>query len=121
MTIRKKSVELNKEYMGVKIPSVATLKKYGISAGTWAEMMHRQGGVCFICRKVPPSKRLCIDHLHVRGWRRMKPQARSKYVRGLLCTFCNFRLVNKSMTLTKAERVVLYLRNFETQLQQESN
>lgn len=95
-----------------KPPTAATLKKYGLTPLDFADMALRQGGVCYVCGKLPPSKRLCIDHHHAKGWKKMPPSQRRQYVRGLLCTFCNYRLVNKGMTLEKARRVVQYLQQF---------
>lgn len=100
----------------VKVPSKATLKKYGLSIKEWRNLLQLQGSVCFICEKVPPSNRLCIDHLHVKGFKKMKPEKRKQFVRGLICTHCNYRLVHKSMTLPKARNIVKYLERFEYNL-----
>lgn len=94
----------------VRIPAVGTLRRYGMALGEWAELLEAQGGGCAVCLRVPPSGILCVDHLHVRGWKKMLPADRRKWVRGLLCSYCNHRFVTKGMTVEKAERVAAYLR-----------
>lgn len=55
---------------------------YGISVDRYYELLHQQGGRCAICRNVPRSIRLSVDHDH-----------RSGEVRGLLCKRCNHDLL----------------------------
>ena len=62
--------------------------------------MQKQGGVCAICKRVPPSLRLNIDHEHVKGWKKMPPEQRKQYVRGLLCFQCNRLCLQKSNNLS---------------------
>jgi hypothetical protein len=93
----------------IRNPSKATLKKYGLSLAEWLGMAEMQGGVCFICQKEPKSGILCVDHLHIKGWKKLAPVLRKKYVRGLLCSYCNLRLLSKGMTLEKAVRILAYL------------
>ena len=47
-------------------------------------MLLAQGGVCFICRRPPKTRRLAVDHDHV-----------TKEVRGLLCFRCNHGLIGR--------------------------
>lgn len=75
-------------------------------------MAEEQDYVCFVCRKLPPSGRLCVDHQHVKGWSRMPSSDRKNFVRGLLCSYCNFRLLPKGVTLEKSRRVTEYLQRF---------
>lgn len=49
-------------------------KVYGITAVEYDALMELQGGLCWICRRAPVSKRLAVDHDHATG-----------LVRGLLC------------------------------------
>jgi DNA-directed RNA polymerase subunit RPC12/RpoP len=97
-------------------PTKATLKKYGLSEKEWREMLESQHCVCFVCGKEPPGQRLAIDHEHVKQWKKKPPEQRKKYVRGLLCTYCNFRLLRKGMTLEKARKIVEYLENYQNKL-----
>lgn len=103
-------------FHGLKIPSRATLSRYGLPLDEWKTIAICQQYVCFVCQNPPKNGRLCIDHFHVRLWKKMKPQDRKKFVRGLLCWFCNSRYVSRSMTLPKAKRVVLYLERYANQL-----
>jgi hypothetical protein len=95
-------------------PSKATLKKYGLTLSDWQEMFLLQDGKCFICER--PMERPCIDHFHIRNWKKMKPEKRKLYCRGLLCTYCNRRLLGRGMNLQRARRIVLYLERFEKRL-----
>ena len=52
-------------------------------------MYESQGRVCKICKTLPGSGRLCVDHLHIKGFKKMEPLDKRKYVRGLLCFLCN--------------------------------
>ena len=57
-------------------------REYGISSGEYEALRESQGGVCAVCRTFAPTKqhpRLSVDHDH-----------RTKRVRGLLCSSCNF-------------------------------
>lgn len=55
------------------------LQKYGLLLEDYEEQLHRQGGVCALCKSPPArGKSLCIDHCHDSG-----------RVRGLLCNRCN--------------------------------
>lgn len=90
-------------------PRTETLRKYGLSAEAWRAILARQGGVCAVCKKVP-NGRLCIDHDHVRGFKKLKPELRRLHVRGLLCWFCNHTYVGRAITVEKSENVTAYLR-----------
>ena len=100
----------------IKTPSKATLRKYGLTEGEWRAILDRQGGTCFICQKEPPKGVLCIDHFHAPKWKKLPPEKRKLYVRGLLCSYCNLRLLRKGWTLAKLRRAVLYVERFERQL-----
>lgn len=95
--------------MPVNIPTAQTLKKYGLSASEWQQFLDAQDGACAICRKVPGSGRLCIDHEHVRGWKKMPPEQRRTYVRGLLCWTCNLYLVGRGVTVNRLRAATAYL------------
>lgn len=96
----------------VPSPSPATLKKYGLTEAEWRAILDRQGGVCFVCQKVPKSGRLCTDHEHVKNWKKMPPEQRKLYVRGLLCWTCNHYYLARGITVERSQRVTLYLQEY---------
>jgi hypothetical protein len=76
------------------------LKVYGLSLEEYDIILKFQGEKCFICRKPPQSgKVLHIDHEH------------GGHVRGLLCGYCNTRLVGRLKDHDKAQRLADYLRD----------
>lgn len=99
--------------MGVVEPKPATLRRYGLKLEGWQAIGERQGWVCYVCRRVPKSGRLCIDHEHVRGWKRMPPEERVRFVRGLCCFFCNHYHLARGITVERALRVASYLSEYE--------
>lgn len=62
---------------------------YGITLKEWEMMFDKQQSVCYICKTMPKSKILCVDHIHIKSFKKMKPMDKKKYVRGLLCYMCN--------------------------------
>lgn len=98
----------------VRVPLPGTLKKYGLTADEWRTILYRQGGTCAVCRKVPANGRLCTDHEHVKGWKKMPPEERKRYVRGMLCYLCNHWYVGRGITVVKAENVVAYLKRYDS-------
>lgn len=95
--------------MKVIPPTKQTVKKYGLSMREWKAILKRQGGACAVCKAVPKKGRLCIDHEHVRGWKRQPPEQRKLAVRGLLCFRCNTTYVGRAITVDRAKAVVAYL------------
>jgi hypothetical protein len=93
-------------------PSKATLKKYGLTPESWAALADRQGRVCFVCRKLPKTGRLHIDHLHVKNWKKLPDEQRAATCRGLLCHWCNRSYVGRCITAEKSRRVTEYLERF---------
>ncbi len=92
----------------LKPPSKATLRRYGLDEADWFVLVP-EGGVCPICVRPPRDGKTVIDHEHVPRWKYKPPSERKKYVRGLLCSWCNFRLLRKGLTLERAKRIVAYL------------
>lgn len=79
--------------MEIKISSLATLKKYGLTEDDFRRMWREQGGRCSICLEEFVGGTINIDHEHVFNWKRMPPERRRIYVRALTCWQCNrFRL-----------------------------
>ncbi len=104
------------EAVDVVAPKPATLRRYGLSLDEWRAILARQGNSCAICRKVPASGRLHTEHAHVKGWKKMPPAQRKRFVRGVACFMCNTQLLGRGLTLAKARNVVAYLEAFEARL-----
>ncbi len=94
------------------LPTQATLDKYGLTVKTFKAILKRQGNVCPICELVPNGS-WRIDHDHVKGWKSKPPEERVKYVRGILCYFCNRWYVGKAITVRKSMNVTLYLERYQ--------
>lgn len=54
------------------------LAKFGLTPDDYYRLYADQDGVCAICRKAEPERRLAVDHCHS-----------TDKVRGLLCRKCN--------------------------------
>lgn len=99
--------------LGIKIPSNATLKKYGMDALDYLEILERQWFVCPICKKRPSSGLFRVDHWHKPNYKKLSPQQRKACVRGLCCVHCNRFYLAKGITPDKARNVATYLEDFE--------
>lgn len=99
--------------MEVHPPSPATLKKYGLTEDAWWSIWERQGEVCAVCGKTPTTGNTHIDHEHVRNYKKLLPEIRASYVRGITCWFCNRWVLARGLTLEKAKNVVRYLEEYE--------
>lgn len=95
------------------VPTKSTLNRYGLSESEWQQMADNQNGRCFVCEKEPKKGRLCIDHDHAKNWKKMPPEQRKLYVRGLLCWFCNHHFLCRGISVQKSKRVTLYIENYE--------
>lgn len=71
---------------------------YGISSAQYEELLQAQQGVCAVCGKPPLRKRLSVDHDHVTG-----------EIRGLLCNYCNLRVIGKARDAGLYRRAAHYL------------
>lgn len=76
ITERRKDPRLKRQELGTHLQST-----YGISLEEYESYVDRQGGVCKICKQVPPRQRLVVDHCHS-----------TREFRGLLCHNCNLML-----------------------------
>ena len=97
----------------LRLPTLPTLKKYGLSGKDWYDILERQFGYCPVCdRAFSEDRRPVVDHFHATGFKKMKPEYKRKCVRGLICTNCNQRLVGKLKT-SQAYKVWMYLREYD--------
>ena len=84
MTVNLKVATVKREYLLVPNKPQRTnrdrylLSRYGITEDDYVKLLNYAGGVCWICRRPPKTKRLAVDHDHKTG-----------HVRGLLCWRCN--------------------------------
>lgn len=97
----------------VKVPSEATLRKYGLTATTWLAILASQGNVCPICKKFPTTGRFVTDHFHAKNYKKLPPEERAKFVRGVCCWWCNECYLGRGISVEKAQAVVDYLKDFE--------
>ena len=81
-------------------------------------MLIKQDGKCFICEKEPKKGRLCIDHFHVPGWKKLPPERRVLWVRGLLCWYCNNRFLSRGIDVRKSKKIVEYLEAFDVKVKE---
>lgn len=75
------------------------IKTYGINLYDYHDLLKKQDGSCFICRKKVSNKRLVVDHCHKTG-----------IVRGLLCSKCNTGLGSFGDNTDSLERAIFYLK-----------
>jgi len=98
-------------YARGEIKPAGNAEWYGLTKQEWLDIFIAQGCMCPICKVT--NKKFVTDHFHVRGWKNMPPHERKKYVRGILCTYCNFRVLFTGVTIEKLENAVAYLRRWE--------
>ena len=104
-------------------PSVATLRKYGLTAEVWYTFLDLRDGKCPICqREFTEQMRPVIDHEHgIKNWEKMKAEQKSVYVRGVTCNYCNrFRIPKRSKELPVVE-IVTNLLNYLEDYEMRSN
>jgi hypothetical protein len=76
------------------------IRKYGITAEQYAEMLEGQQGLCAICLRPPGKKRLHVDHCHSSG-----------RVRGLLCDDCNLGIGKLGDDAARVTSAAAYLQH----------
>jgi hypothetical protein len=100
------------ERRGIRAPTPATLRRYGLTADKWLRLLKTQGWCCPICRR-GSGVIWNTDHEHVSGWKALPPKERAKFVRGVLCAGCNYQAVDSRMSAATSQRVTDYLRAYE--------
>lgn len=76
------------------------MKLYGLRLDQYETMWYGQGGVCALCLRPEKQRRLAVDHDHKTG-----------RVRGLLCWWCNNKVLAYRNTAEMFQRAVEYLRS----------
>lgn len=56
---------------------------------------------------------LHVDHSHVRGWKKLPPEERRKYVRGLTCFVDNSVFLRRGATPERLRSAAAYLERYE--------
>lgn len=100
---------------GIRPPLPATLRRYGLTADEWLGLLAAQGWKCTPCgRKAGGALLLNTDHEHVPGWKKLPPEERKRFVRGVLCARCNWRVVmDPTPPALYVERLAGYLHAYE--------
>ena len=96
---------------GVRFPAVRTLETYGLTLDEWLAILQRQSWKCPICDRA--NQKWNTDHDHVPGWKKMPPEERKTHVRGILCWYCNHRVLRDLRDAKLAQRVADYLAAYE--------
>lgn len=86
----------------------AHLKRtYGITLEQYELLLLHQGGVCAVCGKSPRAgTNLTVDHEHGTG-----VAGSGGFIRGLLCHYCNLRIVGKHKNADLLRAAADYLDN----------
>jgi Recombination endonuclease VII len=87
-----------KEELKRKEKNKRLYKMYGITIEQWEDKFKEQGKICACCKTLPGTGRLNVDHIHIKGFKKMSPEEKVKYIRGLCCFMCNtaFKAVEKT-------------------------
>jgi len=97
----------------VKVPSKATLTKYGLTEEEWLAILERQGGVCPICKKIPTTGRFVVDHEHVQNYKKLPREEKKKFIRGITDWFCNHAYLGRGITVDRSRNATKYLEEYE--------
>ncbi len=75
-------------------------RTYGITEAQYNLLLSKQGFACAVCSRPAESfnKNLAVDHNHVTG-----------EIRGLLCAYCNHRLVGRHRDSNLLRRIADYV------------
>jgi hypothetical protein len=84
-----------------KIARKLNLKKYGLTADDYSEMLKAQNGKCAICKKPDKTRNLAIDHCHLTG-----------KIRGLLCAKHNMGLGYFDDSISILKEAIEYLKTY---------
>lgn len=73
---------------------------YGITLQQYESLLASQGGGCAICGKKSDGKRsLAVDHNHTQPFE----------IRGILCSYCNHRLIGRHRDSELLHRMAKYV------------
>ena len=96
-------------------PTNGTLRKYGLTIEAWRDICARQDWRCPVCAEPFGTRKLAIDHAHVRRYKKLRPEEKRRHVRGVLHSHCN-RYVRGWLTLARATAILAYLTDYKRRL-----
>jgi hypothetical protein len=80
------------------------VKLYALTLADWRVIFAAQGWVCAICKRAPRTgETFHVDHEHTKG--------QTGRVRGILCNYCNTRLIGRLKDHAMAQNMADYLRD----------
>ena len=88
-------------------------RSYGLTEKQYEKMLKSQMGKCALCGSLPMSRSHAVDHEHIKGYKKLEPKEKRKFVRGLLCFRCNKFKVGR-LDLEWAKKIYDYLKKYET-------
>ena len=98
----------------MKLPSSVTLKKYGLTEQEWIKLYNKFDGCCHVClQPFLDGRRVYTEHEHVKGWKKMPPEKKKLYVRGLAHFICNNRILTRGVTPKMLRNAADYLEMYE--------
>lgn len=99
------------ERRGVRPPTTATLRRYGLTVDEWLCLLKDQGWMCPICLRTKVVWN--TDHEHIPMWKTRSDEERKARVRGILCAHCNHRVVHSTISAETAQRIADYMKRYE--------
>lgn len=96
----KKSYSKDEEKTRLSFHRANLKRNFGITPEQYQELLDKQQGCCAICDKhhSEMKTRLAVDHDHHTG-----------EIRGLLCQYCNYRLVGRHRDGTLLRKIAAYV------------
>lgn len=76
-------------------------RKFGLTLDQYQQLLEKQNYCCAVCLKHQDSfkMKLAVDHDH-----------KTMFIRGLLCNYCNRRVIGRHTDSNKFERAAAYLK-----------
>ena len=87
-------------------------RTYGITEREYNKLLKLQKGVCALCGNPPKNVSLHVDHVHVVGFKKLPPEEKRKFIRGILCFRCNKFKVGR-LDYEWSKKITDYLEKYE--------
>ena len=88
-------------------------RHYGLTEKEYDQILVQQRGRCSICGNFPKTRSLAVDHEHIKGYKKLPPEEKRRYVRGIVCFTCNWIMLSRGVTVSKARGLLRYLEDYE--------